>query len=456
MKRKVISLILAAAMLGSILTGCGGGKDTSSGGGQEQSKEPAEDSAKPEADDSSEAEPAEAASSDTESGEGLSGTLSILSWYDETKAAPVLEAFKAKYPNVTVDFQYSPPVADYVEKLSTLLYSGAGPDIFYMALENREDLIKGNYVEDLSAEPYMANGIIPDSVKNTYGADGKAYSLAVDCWVGGIFYNKDIFDQVGITEEPKTWDELLAVCQKLKDAGIQPIMDNCQDAAVNFTAPLYGSEVKAGNANIVQDIYDGKATFKDTWTTPITMWKEGLIDNGYLTADMVGATSDEIVSAFATGQVAMILCGSWNLNTINTINPNMNYKCMGVPGTKETYYCGAINVGLCINSASQNKELAKAFLEFAASPEGLEAQYKGYGGFTIADGFTPDFQEEIKEAVANVKEGKYYIPMADWLSYTESLRLTYIQSLQDCMVGTITPEEAAARMDDKLAEVSAE
>lgn len=36
----------------------------------------------------------------------LSGTLTILSWYDETKAAPVLEAFKEKYPNVNVDFQY--------------------------------------------------------------------------------------------------------------------------------------------------------------------------------------------------------------------------------------------------------------------------------------------------------------------------------------------------------------
>ena len=39
---------------------------------------------------------------------------------------------------MNVDFQYSPPVQDYVEKLSTLLYSGAGPDIFYMSLENRE------------------------------------------------------------------------------------------------------------------------------------------------------------------------------------------------------------------------------------------------------------------------------------------------------------------------------
>lgn len=385
----------------------------------------------------------------------LEGTLSILSWYDETKAAPVLEAFKAKYPNINVDFQYSPPVQDYVEKLSTLLYSGAGPDIFYMALENREDLIKGGYCMDLSQESYMTDGRVPDSVKTTLGKDGKAYALAVDCWAGGIFYNRDLFEQAGIEGEPQTWEELLEDCQKLQDAGIIPIMDNCQDAAVNFTAPLYGSEVVAGNPTVVQEIYDGSNTFKDTWTQPITMWKE-LVDKGYLSADMLGSTSDEIVTAFATGQVAMIISGSWTLNTIDSINPELNYKCIAVPGTSEKYFCGALNVGLCINSASENTELAKAFLEFAASPEGLEAQYQGYGGFTVVEGYTPDLPEEMIDAVNGVKEGKYYIPMADWLSYTESLRLTYIQGLQDCMAGTIAPEEAAARMDEKLAEVSAE
>ena len=301
----------------------------------------------------------------------------------------------------------------------------------------------------------MTDGTIPDSVKTTYGKDGKAYALAVDCWVGGILVNEDLFSQAGIESEPTTWDELLEDCQKLQDAGITPIMDNCQDAAVNFTAPLYGSEVVSKNPTVVQDIYDGKTTFKDTWTEPITMWKE-LVDKGYLSSDLLGSTSDEIVTAFATGQVGMILSGSWNLDTINSINPDMNYKCIPVPGTSEDYYCGAINVGLCINSASENTELAKAFLDFAVSPEGLEKQYEGYGGFTIAEGYTPDLPSQITDAVESVKEGKYYIPMADWLSYTESLRLTYVQSLQDCMAGTITPEEAASRLDDKLAEVSAE
>ena len=57
----------------------------------------------------------------------LTGTLSILSRYNETLSAPVIEGFKAKYPNVTVDYTYAPPVADYVEKLSTLLYTGTAP-----------------------------------------------------------------------------------------------------------------------------------------------------------------------------------------------------------------------------------------------------------------------------------------------------------------------------------------
>ena len=399
--------------------------------------------------------PAAAEEGRAEANTDLSGTLTILSWYNETNAAPVLEAFNEKYPNITVDFQYSPPVQDYVEKLSTMLYSGAGPDIFYMALENREDLIKGEYCLDLSDEPYMQDGRVPESVTTTYGKDGKTYALAVDCWAGGIFYNKDLFAQAGIEGEPSTWDELLEACQKLQDAGITPVMDNCQDAAASFTSPLYGSEVVAENPTVVQDIYDGKTTFKDTWTEPMTMWKQ-LVDNGYLSPDMLGSTTEEIVTAFATGQTAMMITGSWQLSTIDSINPELNYGVMAVPGTSDAYYCGALNVGLCINSASENVELAKAFLDFAASPEGLEAQFKGYGGFTVVDGYTPELPEEIANAVEGVKTGKYYIPMADWQSYTESLRLTYVQSLQDCMAGTITPEEAAARLDEKLAEVSAE
>lgn len=387
--------------------------------------------------------------------EQLTGTLSILSWYNETLSEPLMNAFKAKYPGVTVDYTYAPPVADYVEKLSTLLYSGAAPDVFYMCLENREDLIKGNYVMDLSGESYMTDGTIPDSVRTTYGKDGKAYTLSVDCWVGGVLYNKDIFAQVGITAEPQSWQEFLDVCQKLKDAGYVPLLDNMQDAAVNFAAPLFGAETASKNPNFTNEVYAGTKTFAEGWTGPMDMYKQ-LIDKGYLTSDMVGITSDDLVAQFATGQAAMILSGSWNCGTIDQINPELNYELMGIPGTEagNIYYCGAINVGLCINSAAKNADVAKAFLAFAASPEGLKAQHEGYNGFIIASGYEPEVRKELVDGVQAVKEGKFYIPMGEWLSYTESLRLTYLAGLQDILIGKATPAEVAARLDAKLAEVS--
>lgn len=387
----------------------------------------------------------------------LSGTLTILSWYNETLSEPLMEAFKAQYPNITVDYTYSPPVADYVEKLSTLLYSGAAPDVFYMCLENREDLIKGDYVVDLSDRSYMTDGTIPDSVKTMYGADGKAYSLAVDSWVGGVFYNKDIFAEVGIEGEPQTWDEFKEICQKLTDAGYKPLLDNAKDAAVNFPAPLFGAQVASKDPTFNEEVYAGTKTFAEGWTQPISMWNE-LMEAGYLTADMAGITNDDVVAQFATEQVAMILSGSWNCGTIDQINPELNYECMGIPGTEagNIYYNGCVNVGLCINKNAQNPEIAEAFLAFCATPEGLKAQHDGYNGFMIATGYEPEVRPELADAVAAVKDGKFYIPMADWLTYTESLRLTYLASLQDVLVGSITPEEAAARLDAKLAEVSAQ
>ena len=41
--------------------------------------------------------------------------------------------------------------------------------------------------------------------------------------VFAFFYNKDLFEQAGITEEPKTWDEFLDVCEKIKASGVTPI-----------------------------------------------------------------------------------------------------------------------------------------------------------------------------------------------------------------------------------------
>ena len=119
-------------------------------------------------------------------------------------------------------------------------------DITGPALEGGEQLdILDNFSYDKSTDRYLditdmmnepalgqedmtvAESILP--VLNLATAQGqekagletdKYYGVQMFPWVVGFFYNKDLFQQAGITETPETWTEFMEACQKLKDAGL--------------------------------------------------------------------------------------------------------------------------------------------------------------------------------------------------------------------------------------------
>ena len=64
--------------------------------------------------------------------------------------------------------------------------------------------------------------------------DGKTYGIVTDTHVQALYYNKDYFDQYNIAP-PETWDDLLAACETLKNAGIDPI------AVTGTYAPYMGA-----------------------------------------------------------------------------------------------------------------------------------------------------------------------------------------------------------------------
>ena len=56
-------------------------------------------------------------------------------------------------------------------------------------------------------------------------------------WYTG-WYNKKLFADAGITDVPQTWDELNAAAEKLKAAGIQPIIQGAAGGSAQFQ-PLF-------------------------------------------------------------------------------------------------------------------------------------------------------------------------------------------------------------------------
>ena len=71
-------------------------------------------------------------------------------------------------------------------------------------------------VSDLWAEPEIAENLA--STKGALTIDGKQWGVPYTYYQWGVYYRKDIFDELGLSE-PKTWDEEISNCQKIIDSG---------------------------------------------------------------------------------------------------------------------------------------------------------------------------------------------------------------------------------------------
>jgi len=379
--------------------------------------------------------------------------LSILAWNNEKEMKPVIDGFKAKYPHISFDFQFAPPVTDYIKKLQTMLLSDTTPDIFMIAAENRNEIIDGGYALDLTDEPFMS--VMLDSNKPMLSKNGRTYAFTQTGWAGGLFYNKQLFQKAGIDRLPQTWDEFIQVCLKLKEAGILPLYDRMHDITIIHSA-MFGGNVLSKDPSFDEKLFNGETTFAEGWTEVLTMWKEGLIDNKILTTDMIGMTSDQVMNEFALGNVAMFPGGPWNIGTIESTNPDIEFEIMPIPGKEpgNNYYNGAPGVGFAVSNKTKNKEEALLFLEYLTTHDGLKQFEEGTGGIITAHGYETKVHPAYEPAYRDgLMAGRIYLPMVSWDRHQEALRNQFLVGFQDIALNKLTPEEATAALDKKLKEM---
>src|SRR5690625_4297445 len=187
-------------------------------------------------------------------GNNDSVTLTFFSWDGEDKMKPLLEGFKEAHPEIEIEFSHAPPIEGYISNLQTRLLSDSAADVFIMAAENRNDLIDGDYVLDLTEEPFMEK--ISDANKEAYSSDGKVYAMSVSSWGGGIFYNKKLFDEAGIDPNPDTWDEFIEIGKELKANGITPLYDSFEEIPMILSA-LLGAEIIQENPDYDHQLFNG-------------------------------------------------------------------------------------------------------------------------------------------------------------------------------------------------------
>ena len=403
MKKKVISIILAAFTAASLAAGCG--NITSSTSSETNS---ATDSAKAEdsSDVSSQMGGTEQSVGEQEDSDENAQTITMMCWYQEDVMDEVIDAINTKLDGkYKVEYTYITN-SDYNNVLSTQLAAGEGPDVIADGANFPARIKAGNLV-DLT-DTGLADGFSEEGL-SLCSQDGKIYGVPCYGWFAGVFYNKDLFEKAGITELPMTFDDFLNVCRKLQDAGIQPLSMGLADSdnALHSICGFMESNYYAENGREVDTEFAyGEKKLADMWKDPMAKWYR-LVDEGYITPDMVGISGENALDVFENGKAAMFYTGPWYYNEFTDAGLRFGVLPFTGDTEDETYLVGGPAASWGINANSDHQDGAMAVMKALASVEVQQAFInENAGSSTYREGVETGLPSEYDAVSDTLSHGR--------------------------------------------------
>lgn len=288
--------------------------------------------------------------------------------YDE-----YVKRFNAEYPDIQIEFEASQ--TDYNQQAKVRMASGELPDLMFVPDIPNSDLPKYFApLDDLGLSAEI-------TFKDFKAYEGKLYGITTGNSTSGIVYNKQAFADAGITELPKTWDEFLAACEKLKQQGIIPLSSNFKDKWPLGSWVYDMPRVIENNKDFSNEIIntDTPFTMDNGYGKAMSLLKE-LADQGYLEKDINSTNWEQSKKDLANGKMAMYFLGNWVINQVIGVGAESdNIGFFPLPFDNSGDVRAAFNPDFfyAVNKDSKNLDATKAFLKWMLEDSG----YEDFAGF---------------------------------------------------------------------------
>jgi len=373
-----------------------------------------------------------------------------------TPFVKAIEDYEAAYPNIKIEMESFENQA-YKTKIKAAVASNELPDIFFTwgggfsksFVESGKVLPLTEYYEHYEEE-------LSEAAVSYATYDGILYGTTYVAPVSMLFYNQTIFKEQGL-QPPKTWEELIQVCEILKDKGITPIALSAKDtwglAMIHDVLAL-----KSAGHEKVQ-----KALTKDgqRYSTPeflVAANKLGtLIDMEVFNGRAAELSNDEAQTTFIEGKAAMYIMGSWTGGVISTDAENLaDFDVVPVPviseRAAETDFMGGAVDTLMVNAKTKDKDIAaNAAFEIAKSVSKY-AFLEGAGIAAWTTNYDTSDVNPLSSKIANYTKGATSFTLwFDTLMEAEDAA-EYLRLLQEFYAGDIDAEGFVISMDIRLSE----
>jgi raffinose/stachyose/melibiose transport system substrate-binding protein len=389
-------------------------------------------------------------------GGGAKVTLTLKSITDAKVAwEPLIAAYKRVAPNVTIDASYAP--TDQLQTaLRAQLGTGNAPDLFVDWPGNGsamsvQQLAPSGLIADISDQGWTKE--VPDGVKPLLGADGKTYMWSPGATPIGIIYNKQVFEQVGIAEPPKTWSELLADAKKIKAAGKIPFAVGNQTPWVTQLLPyaIAPSTAFTQDPNLAQDMLDGKKSFTNSdWHTVYDRYLE-LYKGGLFNKSPNGTTYEQTQQLLGSGKAAMVvqviaamppfLTAAKNKDDIGT------FPFPAADSADALKIPAGVDAGIAASAKGKHLTEAKKFIEWLGKPENMASFSKATYSIPLV-GADPAKTDALLQPFAPFMASNKTVPFMDQQWPNAKIQPAHFAGVQELVAGKTNVGELLKTLDE--------
>lgn len=318
--------------------------------------------------------------------------------------------FEAQNPDVRVVVDNP---ADPETALRTRLVKNDVPDV--MTLNGNGtfgEFASAEIFRDFRADPVL-KGVNPSYLKVIgalgQGGEGEINGIPFAANASGLLYNEELFEQYGV-EVPQTFSELIAAAQTFKDKGVTPFYGMLADSwtAQSPLAPL-SAQLQPGD--FFEQRFEDRTTFTEGWASTAQELAQ-LYE--YTQPDPLSKGYEDGTAAFAQGESAMLLLGSYAVPQIRLSKPDFTVGSMALPATDDpsrTTLVSGVDVVLTASREGDHPEEVDRFLAFLMQESVMSAYCEAQVAVPTLEGLTND-----DPALAGVSE---YIESGRIVGFTD-------------------------------------
>ena len=383
--------------------------------------------------------------------------------YEVQLAHDIIDDFQLEAPGFNVRFLHIP--YDYDSVLLTMMAGVRAPDIFYIGPHMLDSLVSKRVLYDITErieksdrvnlEDFFEQTVSPYRFSGTSFGEGPIYGLCKD-WSPDfmVYYNKDLFDEAGISypDGTWTWDEFVEISLALTKRDHRNRI--IQFGVYNNALPEQWIR-QAGGSLYSEDYL--RCTLDSPEAIEGMRFAADLVRRWRVAPNLAEQAQGDVNVMFETGRVAMCFYGMWMTPQFQRSIQSFDWGVSMPPRGRYPMVLSAGMIGYGIFARTPHPNEAWRFFEYLEGRRGQEMLARegwnlpahrdvAYGSYFLGN---PDHPQEVIEVFLDAVDHTEFIQLNPYISNYEFM-LHFNPEWELVLLGEQSVEIAAAKVVRKV------